>query len=75
MEVRESAPEFGEEPANLVLLERVAPLFGEEPTSAQVGWGRRIRTSDDGTKTRCLTAWPFPSEAIKSYIRFIQISN
>ncbi len=27
----------------------------------RVGWGRRIRTSDDGTKTRCLTAWPFPN--------------
>ena len=28
-----------------------------------VGWGARIRTWDHGTKTRCLTAWPRPSES------------
>ena len=26
------------------------------------GWGARIRTWDHGTKTRCLTTWPRPSE-------------
>ena len=26
------------------------------------GWGGRIRTSDHGTKTRCLTAWLRPTE-------------
>ena len=25
------------------------------------GWGARIRTWDDGTKARCLTAWPRPN--------------
>ena len=28
-----------------------------------VGWGARIRTWDHGTKTRCLTTWPRPSES------------
>ena len=30
--------------------------------SAKDGWGARIRTWDHGTKTRCLTTWPRPSE-------------
>jgi hypothetical protein len=25
------------------------------------GWGRGIRTPDPGTRTQCLTAWPFPN--------------
>ena len=28
-----------------------------------VGWGARIRTWDHGTKARCLTTWPRPSES------------
>ena len=32
--------------------------------SAIDGWGARIRTWDHGTKTRCLTTWPRPSESV-----------
>jgi hypothetical protein len=28
---------------------------------ARNGWGRGIRTPDPGTRTQCLTAWPFPN--------------
>src|SRR4051812_5652641 len=28
------------------------------------GWGARIRTWDDGTKTRCLTAWLRPNASV-----------
>lgn len=27
------------------------------PSRDAIGWSERIRTSDDGTKARCLTAW------------------
>ena len=30
------------------------------------GWGARIRTWDHGTKTRCLTTWPRPTDAGRS---------
>ena len=26
-----------------------------------IGWGARIRTSDDGVRVRCLTAWRHPN--------------
>lgn len=44
-------------------------------STAWFGWGERVRTSDHGTKTRCLTAWLLPKEDNKFYITFIENSN
>ncbi len=31
------------------------------------GWGARIRTSDDGVRVRCLTAWRHPKKDSSKY--------
>ena len=38
------------------------PFFVRKTTVVYFGWGARIRTSDDGVRVRCLTAWRHPNK-------------
>ena len=43
--------------------DRMTVASGARLSGRGPGWGGRIRTSDHGTKTRCLATWPRPTGA------------
>lgn len=49
------------------------PSYREEESVA--GWGGRIRTSDAGTKNRCLAAWLRPNSSLLLFSHLFCISQ